>query len=109
MAEIPEDKINDLIQNHSTSIPILLDVSIVYSQNEQEEKAVKLALSAKSLLNETTDYFTKLSVADELFNLEQYRDACSLFEELIVEHTDSEPLRKLIDCYYSCGYRKKIN
>jgi len=105
---LPEEHINYLLQNYSNSIPILLDLSIVHSRNDDVEKAVELALSAKSLISAATDYYTKLNIADELFSLEQYKDASALYEELVVEYVDSEPLRKLIDCYYNCGYRKKL-
>ncbi|MGL1958553.1 MAG: hypothetical protein OCD00_14700 [Colwellia sp.] len=107
-AELPESKILSAIEEYPESISILLDLSTIYLKNNQKDKAIELVASAKKLLTNATEYFTKLSIADELFNLEQYVDSASLYESLIVEYVDSEQLRKLIECYYSCNYRKKL-
>jgi tetratricopeptide (TPR) repeat protein len=107
--ELSEEKVNSALNEFPESIFLCIDLATAFTKTNQIGKAIEYTLQAKNLISEHTSYIEKRHIADELFDLEEYKDAISLYEELVVEYVDSDQLRKLIQCYYLCNYRRKLH
>ncbi len=97
-------KISDSMRvSDPANILNLVDAARISKFSGESTNAIALLKEAKEYINNSSSFEELSSLADELYFLEQFEDAASIYEKFVDKTLDNQVTRKLLNSYYRAG------
>lgn len=86
-----------------TNILNLVDAARISKFHGKNEDAISLLKEAKGYIDDSSSFRQLLTVANELYSLDEFENAVDVYEKIANTNLDSLLTRRLLICYYRCG------